>query len=264
MIAASRRSCARALWLFAAALGACATPPPAQVVAPPAAPAIAAPAPTALPPSAPAPVEYPPPEPVELPLPRPAAATPPASAAVPEPAASSRAATATPTAPADATPAVETPAPAAAAPVAPAEPSDEQLMAAVVADLQRYAQLGPDELRREVTVVTQLLARQRSDANRVRLAVLYTMVRTPQDDQRALQLFDNVARSGPGSPAVKQLAVVLQVQVAERARAVREEQQKADSAVQKLEALRAMERSLLRDRVRSGGGGGGGGGGSGN
>ena len=43
----------------------------------------------------------------------------------------------------------------------------------------------------------------------------------------------------------------------ERQRAVRDEQQKADAAIQKLEALRAMERSLLRDRVRSGGGGGG-------
>ena len=47
----------------------------------------------------------------------------------------------------------------------------------------------------------------------------------------------------------------------ERQRAVRDEQQKADAAIQKLEALRAMERSLLRDRVRSGGGGGGAGGG---
>ena len=42
-------------------------------------------------------------------------------------------------------------------------------------------------------------------------------------------------------------------------RAVRDEQQKADAAVKKLEALRTMERDLLRDRVRSGGGGGGGG-----
>jgi hypothetical protein len=46
-------------------------------------------------------------------------------------------------------------------------------------------------------------------------------------------------------------------------RAVRDEQQKADVAIQKLEALRAMERSLLRDRVRSGGGAGGGSSGSG-
>jgi uncharacterized membrane protein len=76
-------------------------------------------------------------------------------------------------------------------------------------------------------------------------------------------LLDSVVKVNPGSPATKQLAAVLQVQVAERMRAVRDEQQKADAAVKKLEALRAMERSLLRDRVRSGGGGGGGGGGSG-
>ena len=91
--------------------------------------------------------------------------------------------------------------------------------------------------------------------------MLYTLTRAgPQDDQRALQLLDNVAKSDPGSPAVKQLALVLQVQISERVRAVRDEQQKADAAIQKLEALRAMERSLLRDRVRGGGGGGGGGG----
>ena len=109
-----------------------------------------------------------------------------------------------------------------------------------------------------------MLGRQRTDANRVRLAVLYTLSRTnPQDDQRALQLLDNVSKSNPGSPAVKQLAVVLQVQIAGRQRAVRDEQQKADAALQKLEALRQMERSLLRERARSGGGGGGGGSGGG-
>ena len=50
---------------------------------------------------------------------------------------------------------------------------------------------------------------------------------------------------------------MLQSQISERLRAVKDEQQKADVAIQKLEALRAMERSLLRDRIRSGGGGGG-------
>jgi hypothetical protein len=38
---------------------------------------------------------------------------------------------------------------------------------------------------------------------------------------------------------------------------VKTEQQKGDAAVQKLEALRAMEQSLFRDRVRGGGAGGG-------
>ena len=93
--------------------------------------------------------------------------------------------------------------------------------------------------------------------------MLYTLLRTPQDDQRAVQLFENVAKGSSSPSAVRQLAAVLHSQVIERQRAVRDEQQKADSAIQKLEALRAMERSLLRDRVRSGGGGGAGAGGSG-
>src|SRR5204863_9594372 len=133
-----------------------------------------------------------------------------------------------------------------------------QQMALLLGDLQRYAALSNEEVRRELTTLTQTLARQRTDANRVRLAMLYTLARTnPQDDQRALQLLDNVAKSGPGSPAVKQLAAVLQAQISERVRAVKDEQQKADVAIQKLEALRNMERSLLRERVRGGGGSGG-------
>ena len=62
--------------------------------------------------------------------------------------------------------------------------------------------------------------------------------------------------SPPGSP-LRTLAAVLNAQVQERLRAVRDEQQKADVLIQKLEALRALERNLLRDRVRSGGGDGG-------
>jgi hypothetical protein len=137
-------------------------------------------------------------------------------------------------------------------------------MLALLADLQRYGTMGADDLRRELANATAALGRQRTDANRVRLAVLYTLVRAnPQDDLRALQLFENVAKSNPGPTPIKQLAAVLQAQVTERQKAVRDEQKKADEAIQKLEALRALERSLLRDRVRSGGGGGGGAGGGG-
>jgi hypothetical protein len=145
------------------------------------------------------------------------------------------------------------------APPAPAEPSTEdQQMLALLSDLQRFGAMQNDELKRELAAAAQTFSRQRTDVNRVRLAVLYTLVRaSPQDDQRALQLFENVAKSaGPTSP-IRHLAAVLQAQVVERQRAVHDEQQKADAAIQKLEALRAMERSLLRDRVRSGGGGGG-------
>ena len=164
-------------------------------------------------------------------------------------------------APPGAEPVAAVPPPAAPAPPLPVatEPSpDERELAALLADLQRYGTLGPDEMRRELQAMTQTVARTRSDAMRVRLAVLHTLSRqSPQDDQRALQLLDVVVKANPGTPALKQLAAVLQVQITERVRAVRDEQAKSEAALQKLEALRAMERSLLRDRVRSGGGGGG-------
>ncbi|HVE49109.1 MAG TPA: hypothetical protein VNG69_05765 [Casimicrobiaceae bacterium] len=147
-----------------------------------------------------------------------------------------------------------------------AEPSpEEKEFTALLADLQRYGAMNGDDLRREQQTMTQTLNRTRSDAIRVRVAVLHTLLRqSTQDDQRALALFEAVAKSNPGSPAVKQLAAVLSVQVLERVRAVRDEQARSEAALQKLEALRAMERSLLRDRVRSGGGGGGAGSGGGN
>jgi hypothetical protein len=165
----------------------------------------------------------------------------------------------------DAAPAAASPStapePVAEPPAAPAaaEPTDEQQLASLLSDLQRFGAMNADEIRREQNTTTQLLTRQRNDFNRIRLAVLHTLAKTPQDDQRALQLLDSVVKNNPGSPGAKQLAAVLQVQVAERMRAVRDEQQKADAAVKKLEALRNMERDLLRDRIRSGGGGGGGG-----
>jgi hypothetical protein len=190
-------------------------------------------------------VESPPIEPVEGPLPSPAAPANPAAG--------------------QATQGNGNPAPAIAiGPPPAAEPTEDQQLLTLLADLQRFGTLQNDELKRELAAASQALARQRTDVNRVRLAVLYTLLRTsPQDDQRALQLFDNVAKNAAPNSPIRQLAAVLQSQVTERQRAVRDEQQKADAAIQKLEALRAMERSLLRDRVRSGGGGGGGGAGAG-
>lgn len=198
-------------------------------------------------------IEYPPIEPVEPPIPvqpldlAPVPASPAPSSPPPGPVASV------------APPVITLPPPIV---LRESSPEDQELNA-LLADLQRYAGLAPADVQRELANVTQTLGRQRTDANRVRLAMLYTLSRGPQDDQRALQLLENVAKNNPGTPAVKQLAFVLQVQVAGRQRAVREEQLKADAALQKLEALRQMERSLLRERARSGGGGASGGGGSG-
>lgn len=192
-------------------------------------------------------IEYPPIEPVEPPF---------TASVAPSPAPETPSASAPTTTVAMVAPAL-VPAPPARETVV----EDTELIL-LLADLQRYGNLGPDDVRREVTTMTVVLGRQRTDANRIRLAVLYTLSRaTPQDDQRALQLLENVSKSNPGSPAVKTLALVLQSQIAGRQRAVRDEQQKADAALQKLEALRQMERSLLRERARSGGGGGASGGG---
>jgi len=191
-------------------------------------------------------VESPPIEPVEPPL------TTPATPSPPSPAQPAQSTTQPPAQPSEPPPVI-----VVAPPPAQLPPEDQQMIA-LLADLQRFSTMPGDELRRELAAATQTFAKQRTDVNRVRLAVLYTLARaTPQDDQRALQLFENVARSAPANSPVRHLAAVLQAQVSERQRAVHDEQQKADAAIQKLEALRAMERSLLRDRVRSGGGGGG-------
>ena len=218
------------------------------------------------------PLDSPPIEPVEPPLQAPPlmpAPTPaPAVDARPPGGVASTAANAGPAAPAASSTApaenvVATAAPSSLPSVAPI-PAEDLAALALIADLVRYNTLGPDDVKRELGLATNALARERTDANRVRLAVLYTIAHSsPQDDQRALQLLENVSKSGGGATPVKAIAAILYVQVSDRIRSVRDEQAKASEAVQKLEALRAMERSLLRDRVRSGGGGGGGGAGGG-
>ena len=69
----------------------------------------------------------------------------------------------------------------------------------------------------------------------------------------------------PARPAahrrVKQLAIVLYAQIAERVRNVGEERKRSALAQEKLDQLRAVERSLLLERSRNAGGAGGGGGG---
>ncbi len=200
-------------------------------------------------------VEYPPIEPVEPPLETSAQASPPAAdPPKPQPAPNPPQVVA-----------VAPPSPVAIPPAAvpaPAPPPEDVELIVLLADLQRYGSLNGEDVKREIANVTTTFNKQRSDANRVRLAVLYTQSHSYQDDQRALAFLDNVVTSKTGaSPAVKQLAFVLQAQIVARQRAVREEQQRADAALQKLEALRQMERSLMRERARSGGGGGGGSGG---
>jgi hypothetical protein len=160
--------------------------------------------------------------------------------------------------------------PAQAPAPSPAQPSvalpqvneDEQQALALLADLQRYAVDPGEDLKREMVAANAALARSRSDANRIRVAMLLTLpLAGPPDDARALTLLEPVvAKSGNSSP-LKQIAAVLYAQIVERSRSVREEQRRTAAAQEKLDALRAVERSLLLERSRNAGGGSAGGGG---
>jgi hypothetical protein len=164
-------------------------------------------------------------------------------------------------------PAQQTPAPAAAqeSPAAAPVNEDEQQTLALLADLQRYVTAPADELRRELASVNQASnPRVRTDVNRIRLAVLLTMPNAgPPDDARALALLESVAGKAGGTSPLKQLALVLYAQVAERVRDVAEERKRSALAQEKLDQLRAVERTLLLERSRNAGGAGGGGGGGG-
>jgi len=144
---------------------------------------------------------------------------------------------------------------------APVNEEDQQALA-LLADLQRYAAEPGDDLKRELAAANQAVNRTRSDANRIRLAMLLTLPAAgPPDDTRALALLDSVAGKGAGASPLKQIAVILSAQINERTRSVREEQKKTAAAQEKLDALRAVERSLLLERSRNAGGAGAGGGG---
>ena len=149
------------------------------------------------------------------------------------------------------------------APAAPPVNEDEQQTLAVLADLQRYATSSADELRRELVSVAQASnPRARTDVNRIRLAVLLTMPGAgAPDDVRALALLESVSGRTGGASPLKQLALVLYTQVAERVRNVGEERKRSALAQEKLDQLRAVERTLLLERSRNAGGAGGGGGG---
>jgi hypothetical protein len=159
-----------------------------------------------------------------------------------------------------ATPAGVEPSPPSPAPVN----EEEQQTIALLFDLQRYTAESNDELRRDLVAAMQALNRARTEPNRIRAAVLLTLPGAgPPDDARAIALLESVSGKTPGASPVKQLAAVLLAQIAERMRATGEERRKSAAAQEKLDQLRAVERSLLLERNRNAGGAGGGGGGGG-
>jgi len=152
---------------------------------------------------------------------------------------------------------VQAPAPT---PTPPVNEEEEQALALLV-DLQRYAVESGDDLKRELAAANLAMNRSKTDASRIRLAMLLTLASAgPPDDARAMSTLEPLVGKTNASP-LKQIATVLYVQIVERTRSVKEEQKKTAAAQEKLDALRAVERSLLLERSRNAGGGGAGGGG---
>ncbi len=158
-----------------------------------------------------------------------------------------------PPTPAPTTPAPTTPAPVVEADELPGEPAapttpapvveaDESRQAAeLLGYYQRVAGLGLEEQKRELATATQSLNRERTNANRVRLALVYSIPGTAfQDDVRAAQLLEPVA-SGSGSGALRQLAGLVYAQINDRVKT----QKRADQLKEQVEQLRAVDKQLI-------------------
>lgn len=202
--------------LFALLLAGCATPEP-----PPSPPAAPSPPPVVVPVEPPPPA--PEPAPAEPPAPEPA---PPPPAAAPEP----------------------------PPPAPPPVNEEEQQALALLNDLHRLASASSDDLKREMASASQAVARGRNDVARVRLAWMISLTGAgPDDDARALALLEQVMGKSAAASPTKQLAALLHTQIGIRVRDVREEQKKTEAVQQKLDALKALERSLTgRERRPSG------------
>ena len=121
----------------------------------------------------------------------------------------------------------------------PTPPDETKQVAELLAYAQRLPGLSAEESRKDYNVISQAYARDRSVMNRLKLALALSTPGSPvQDDARAAQTLEGLG--GSGTP-LRQFAAFLQAQLAERARANR----RADQFREQLDALRAVERSII-------------------
>jgi hypothetical protein len=122
----------------------------------------------------------------------------------------------------------------------PRRASDAEALLAYFAQLRK---LGGPDLAKEADTARQAYDRARSDYNRMRLAMVMTLPNTPfQDDSRALDLLEPVAKS-PDSQ-LSGLALLLVSQLEERRRL----DASAQALQHKLDALKSLERSMVERR----------------
>ena len=152
-------------------------------------------------------------------------------------------------------------APTPTPPPAPAVADDVIVSSQILAEVARALSGGGDSLRRENASAVAAWGRARTEANRLRVALMAIITSTgPADDQRALSLLEPFLARGAEASMFKSVAELVAVPLLEKARLVREEQKKTEAAralaeaskkeldvvQQKLEALRQLERSLSK------------------
>lgn len=113
---------------------------------------------------------------------------------------------------------------------------DDTAPAKVLAHYARARQLAGPELAREQETARRALARSKSDANRVRYALLLTLA--PGEEARALELLEPVTRNGES--ALRGLALLMTALLQEQRRL----DANAQGLQQKLDALLTLERSM--------------------
>lgn len=125
---------------------------------------------------------------------------------------------------------------------------DEEQALSLLAYLGQILSASMEDQKRELQNALQQFQKTKSDLSRVRLAALLMLPAAPfQDDAKALTLLEG--GNAKSATPLRDLAAYLHGQVLERQRQVREEQKRADAIQQKLDNLKAIERSLLdRDR----------------
>jgi hypothetical protein len=139
--------------------------------------------------------------------------------------------------------------PVTLAPAAPVNPGP-QLLVEVLDGYKRWQGKPADEQRLELAAANEAYARSHADPQRLRLALMLSAPTVLRDDARALAVLSAPSPDTAGGP-LPQLASILQQQIGERLREVREEQKRGDELAQKLEALRAVERSIADREQRA-------------
>ncbi len=114
--------------------------------------------------------------------------------------------------------------------------------AKVLAYYAQLRQLSGPELAREHESAKRALAKSRSDANRLRYALLLTLPGAPAaEEARVQELLEPVTRSG--DTALRGLALLMMASLQEQRRL----ETSAQGLQQKLDALLTLERNMTRD-----------------